>query len=131
MRTSTTFNAIAALILGTASVAAVAQPMPPRPAPAPHMQPPPPPPGPAAHPGKGPQHVPPGHAKRMGAGPDHKWVKGSRVPAQYRSQHYVVHDWQRHGLQRPGRGQQWIQNGNDYLLVAVASGVIASMVLGH
>lgn len=67
----------------------------------------------------------------MGAGPDHQWMKGSRMPAQYRSHNYVVQDWQSHGLKRPGRGQQWVQNGGDYLLVAVASGVIAQLILGH
>lgn len=75
--------------------------------------------------------MPPGQAQRMGAGPDHQWVKGSRVPKQYRTQHYVVQDWQRHGLKRPGRGQQWVQYGGDYLLVAAATGIIAQLVLGH
>lgn len=70
-------------------------------------------------------------AKRMGAGPQHNWVKGSRVPPQYRSSHYVVNDWRGHGLKRPARGQQWVQYGGDYLLVAVATGVIAQLVLGY
>jgi Ni/Co efflux regulator RcnB len=51
------------------------------------------------------------------------------VPPQYRSQHYVVNDWRGHHLSAPPRGYHWIQNGGDYLLVAIATGVIASMVL--
>ncbi len=87
-------------------------------------------PPPAAH--AAPHQSAPHHMQqRQGAGPDHRWQKGTRVPQQYRSQHYVVNDWQHHGLKRPGKGQHWIQNGNDYLLVAVSSGLIAQMVLGH
>ena len=48
---------------------------------------------------------------------------------QYRSHHYVVNDWRGHHLSAPPRGYHWIQNGGDYLLVAIATGVIASMVL--
>lgn len=68
---------------------------------------------------------------RRGGGPDHNWYKGSRVPPQYRSHHYVVNDWRGHHLSAPPRGYHWIQNGGDYLLVAIATGVIASMVLGN
>lgn len=66
-----------------------------------------------------------------GAGPNHNWVRGSRVPPQYRGYNYVVNDWRGHRLSAPPRGYQWIQNGNDYLLVAIATGVIASLVLGN
>lgn len=96
-----------------------------RPGPAPRIQ-----GGPAARPGH-PHGMPPGHAKRMGAGPDHNWVKGGRVPQQYRGYQYVVNDWRGHGLKQPPRGHQWVQYGSDYLLVAIASGVIAQLILGN
>ena len=67
---------------------------------------------------------------RRGAGPDHNWQRGYRVPPQYRSHHYVVYDWRGHHLSAPPRGYQWVQNGSDYLLIGIATGVIASMVLG-
>ena len=67
---------------------------------------------------------------RRGAGPDHNWQRGYRVPPQYRSPHYVVNDWRGHHLSAPPRGYQWVQNGSDYLLIGIATGVIASMVLG-
>lgn len=139
------FSAVfAAVILGAASLSAVAQPgpqggpghgpqdarqEPPRKAPAPQARPGPQGHAPAVH--GAPQPPGHGHAQRHGAGPDQKWVKGSRVPPQYRGQHYVVNNWQQHGLHKPGRGQQWVQNGSDYLLVAVATGVIAQIVFGH
>lgn len=66
-----------------------------------------------------------------GAGPDQRWVKGSRVPPQYRAHGYVVNDWRGHRLSAPPRGYRWIQNGGDYLLVAIASGVIAQIVFGN
>jgi len=87
-------------------------------------------PGPAAKPGH-PHGMPPGQAKRMGAGPNHNWVKGTRVPPQYRSHQYVVNDWRHHGLKAPPRGYQWVQYGSDYLLVAIATGVISQLILGY
>lgn len=144
----------AAAILGAASLSAVAQPSPtgpgqrpmsatqaqpghaahpdgPRPQVAPQVQHGKPGPAHAAPHQQGPGKPAPHAGQRHGAGPDHQWVKGSRVPQQYRGQHYVVNNWQQHGLHKPSRGQQWVQNGNDYLLVAVASGVIAQVVFGH
>ena len=39
-------------------------------------------------------------------------------------QHQPIRDYGRYGLHRPGRGQEWIRVGNDYVLVSVLSGVI-------
>jgi Ni/Co efflux regulator RcnB len=66
-----------------------------------------------------------------GAGPDHSFYRGDRLPSQYRSRQYVVDDWRGHRLSAPPRGYQWVQSGGDYLLVAIASGVIASILLNH
>lgn len=41
--------------------------------------------------------------------------------------HQAVRDYGRYGLRRPARGQQWIRVGNDYLLVSIATGVIAGL----
>lgn len=71
------------------------------------------------------------HGGRHGAGPDHRWVRGSRIPPQYRTRHYVVNDWRGHRLSAPPRGYHWVQNGGDYLLVAIASGVIAQLILSN
>ncbi|QNP47739.1 RcnB family protein [Diaphorobacter aerolatus] len=76
---------------------------------------------------------PPGHARYdhypRGAGPDHRWNRGDRIPPAYRTRSYVVEDWRGHRLSSPPRGYQWVQYGGDYLLVAIATGVIASMIL--
>lgn len=66
-----------------------------------------------------------------GAGPQHDWRRGGRVPPSYRGYNYVVNDWRGHHLSAPPRGHHWIQNGSDYLLVAIASGVIAQIILSN
>ena len=109
----------AAVLLGASSLAAVAQPQPgpgraPQMPQAPAMMPAPNHAAPAPMVQHAPQGNLPGHVQqRHGAGPDHKWVKGTRVPPQFRAKPYVVSDYHRHGLKKPGRGQQWIQNGGD------------------
>lgn len=56
----------------------------------------------------------------------HHWAKGKRLPEWQRRQ--AVRDYHRHGLKRPGRGQQWVKVDNDYLLIGLATGVIAGIV---
>ena len=56
--------------------------------------------------------------------------KSGKRPPQYRSHHDVVNDWRGHHLLALPRGYQWVQNGSDYLLIGIATGVIASTVLG-
>jgi Ni/Co efflux regulator RcnB len=63
-------------------------------------------------------------------GPGGHWQRGNRMAPEYRTQHYVVNDWRAHRLSAPPRGYQWVQNGSDFVLVAIATGVIASVVLG-
>jgi Ni/Co efflux regulator RcnB len=66
-----------------------------------------------------------------GAGPRHDMRKGQRLPSDYRSKQYVVNDWRGHHLRQPPRGQHWVQTGGDYVLVAVATGIIASLLLNN
>ena len=59
----------------------------------------------------------------------HKWRKGQKLNRNQRR--YVVSDWNRRGLRAPPRGYQWVRENNnsgDYLLVAAASGLIASIL---
>lgn len=58
-----------------------------------------------------------------------EWRRGGRVPAQYRGHQYVVNDWRGHHLSAPPRGYQWVQVGNDYVLAAIATGIIAQLLL--
>lgn len=64
-----------------------------------------------------------------GAGPNHKFHRGGRLPAEYRHRHYVVNDWRGHRLSAPPRGHHWVQTGSDYVLVAIATGIILQLSL--
>ncbi len=68
------------------------------------------------------------HAQRPAPQRQH-WKQGQRVPNWQKRQH--VRDYQRHGLKRPGRNQQWVRVDNDYLLLNLATGVILGMALGR
>jgi Ni/Co efflux regulator RcnB len=66
-----------------------------------------------------------------GAGPQHDFRRGGRLPAEYRSRQYVVDDWRGHHLSAPPRGYHWVQTGSDYVLAAIATGVILELLLDH
>jgi Ni/Co efflux regulator RcnB len=70
-------------------------------------------------------------AGNRGAGPDHSFYRGGRLPSQFRSNRYVVEDWRGHHLNAPPRGYHWVQTGGDYVLVAIATGIIASILLNQ
>jgi Ni/Co efflux regulator RcnB len=72
-----------------------------------------------------------GDWRGRGAGPNHDWYRGSRLPAEYNSRNYVVDDWRGHHLSAPPRGYHWVQSGGDYLLVAITTGIIASILLNQ
>ena len=64
-----------------------------------------------------------------GAGPSHDLRRGGRLPTQYRTRQYVVDDWRGHHLRQPPRGYHWVQTGPDYVLAAIATGVIADLLI--
>jgi Ni/Co efflux regulator RcnB len=66
-----------------------------------------------------------------GVGPNHEYYRGDRLPIEYRHRNYVVDDWRGHNLSAPPRGYHWVQSGNDYVLIAIATGIIASLLLGR
>jgi Ni/Co efflux regulator RcnB len=69
------------------------------------------------------------HDDYRGAGPDHAWHRGDRLPADYRARRYVVSDWHAHHLSAPPRGYHWVQVNGDYVLAAVATGIILDTLL--
>ena len=66
-----------------------------------------------------------------GAGPRHDMRRGGRLGNEYRGNQYVVNDWRGHHLSAPPRGQHWVQTGGDYVLVAIATGIIAQVLLNN
>jgi len=69
--------------------------------------------------------------RSRGAGPNHNLHRGDRLDSQYRHHNYVVDDWRGHRLSPPPRGYHWVQTGGDYVLVAIATGVIMQILLSH
>ncbi|MFD1695613.1 RcnB family protein [Roseibium aestuarii] len=37
-------------------------------------------------------------------------------------------DYRKHGLRKPPAGHRWVRHGNDYVLVAIGTGIIASII---
>ena len=59
------------------------------------------------------------------------WARG-RYVHHYDRPVYVVHDYRGYGLRHPPRGYRWHRDDyGDYLLVAIATGVIADIILRH
>lgn len=56
--------------------------------------------------------------------------RGGYIPYEYRRPNYVV-DYRVYHLSPPPRGQQWVQVGADYVLIAVATGLIANIILNN
>jgi Ni/Co efflux regulator RcnB len=98
----------------------------------------------------GKHRVPPGHAKRQRTEvhhhhyqpapvvrhvhapvPYYRFHRGDRLPVDYRRPQYVVEHWHDHRLSPPPRHHHWVQVGSDYLLVAIASGIVAHAILSH
>jgi Ni/Co efflux regulator RcnB len=55
-----------------------------------------------------------------------RWKNGQRYDSWRNAK--GMKDYSRYGLRRPGPGQHWVRAGNDYLLVGIATGVIASVI---
>jgi Ni/Co efflux regulator RcnB len=65
-------------------------------------------------------------------GGGHHWARGQRLPREYyrdRS-HYV--DYRAYHLRRPPSGYRWVRtDDNNYALVAITSGLIASLIAAN
>ena len=66
-----------------------------------------------------------------GAGPEHNWHKGDRIPDSYRDKRYEVTDWRAQHLSAPPAGYHWVNVNGDFVLAAVATGIIADMLLNN
>ena len=62
-------------------------------------------------------------------GANHRWVRGQRMGYNdWRNARPV--DYRQHRLRAPPRGYEWRESNGQYVLAAVATGVIISMILG-
>jgi Ni/Co efflux regulator RcnB len=66
-----------------------------------------------------------------GGGPRHDLRRGGKLHKEYRQDRYVVNDWRGRHLSAPPRGYHWVQTGNDYVLAAIATGIIAQVLFAN
>ena len=59
-----------------------------------------------------------------------RWRKGGRIERNDWNRGHRV-DYRRYKLQRPPRGYEWRRVDNNYVLAAVATGLIASVILAN
>lgn len=61
----------------------------------------------------------------------HQWRRGERLPSYYRSNYREI-DWRRDHLRAPPRGYHYVRDDRgEVLLVAIATGVILSILLNN
>ncbi|MFK8258473.1 RcnB family protein [Erwinia sp. AnSW2-5] len=72
------------------------------------------------------------HQQRGGQQAGHQqkpdFRQGRALPPQYRGKGYQVSDWKKRGLKSPPSGHRWMNVDGNYVLIAVATGVIASVI---
>jgi Ni/Co efflux regulator RcnB len=61
--------------------------------------------------------------------PPHHWARGERLPQDHRG--VYVTDYRKHGLKAPPRGHEWRRVDDRYVLIAVATGLITSVILAN
>jgi Ni/Co efflux regulator RcnB len=71
---------------------------------------------------RGPAPANPGQHEAMSQ--KREWHRGDHFEG-----HRYVLDWHRHHLRQPPRGYEWVHDGNQYVMIAIASGVIADVLV--
>ena len=63
--------------------------------------------------------------------PHRDWRRGVVVEPNYRGDRYWVTDWHARHLYAPPRDHRWLYVNGDYILVAIATGVIVNILTGY
>ncbi|QJP08288.1 RcnB family protein [Pseudomonas multiresinivorans] len=63
--------------------------------------------------------------------PHRDWRRGVIVEPNYRGDRYWVTDWQARHLYAPPHDHRWLYVNGDYILVAIASGLIVNILAGY
>jgi Ni/Co efflux regulator RcnB len=58
----------------------------------------------------------------------HHWAKGQRFDRQQARNYRVISNPRAYHLNAPPRGYQWVQSGNDAVMVALVSGIIGAVI---
>ena len=70
-----------------------------------------------------------GNAMMMMNRPHHDWRKGGRIDRHDWDRGVRIRDYRHYHLSRPPRGYEWRRVDDNYVLAAVAGGLIASVIL--
>jgi Ni/Co efflux regulator RcnB len=62
--------------------------------------------------------------QKMAMQPSHQWRHGDR----FTGNRHVVPDWNRYHASPPPHGYEWVQDGNELVLISITSGIIASVL---
>jgi Ni/Co efflux regulator RcnB len=85
------------------------------------------------HAGEQPRYATPAYpryAQPVYGGHAHRFYRGGYLPNPYRGHAYRVNDWRAYnGLYAPPYGHQWVNVDGEFLLVALATGLIANAIL--
>ena len=60
-----------------------------------------------------------------------RWNRGERLDPRWRDNSYYVSDWRARHLRAPPRGYRWQRVNDQYVLAAVATGLIASVIIAN
>lgn len=74
----------------------------------------------------------PGYRPQAGMPVPHReWRSGVVVEPRFRGDRYWVTDWHARHLYAPPRDHRWLYINGDYVLIAVATGVIVNILAGY
>ncbi|MEJ7926526.1 RcnB family protein [Sphingobium sp. AN641] len=60
----------------------------------------------------------------------HRWAKGQRFDRRQANNYRVINNYRGYRLSAPPRGYQWVQSGNDAVMIALATGIIGAVIGG-
>jgi Ni/Co efflux regulator RcnB len=62
---------------------------------------------------------------------NHEFRRGYPAPERYRDHDYRVDNWRERGLGEPPEGHYWADIDGNYVLMAVATGIITSIIIDN
>jgi Ni/Co efflux regulator RcnB len=69
------------------------------------------------------------HHDNRGGNGHGRWERGHSLPPEYRDRGHYVTDYRSYRLREPPRGYRWVRADNDFVLVAITTGLIADIVI--
>jgi hypothetical protein len=68
--------------------------------------------------------------ERRESAPRHQWVRGERLPAEFWRGHEII-DWRARHFREPPRGYHWVEVNGDFVLAALATGLILDVAVAN